>query len=191
VRILVGPSSCKQGWELGEFWARFAHRVAELDLDVLADCGRLVPGAPTLSLMEHADLTLLVARAEADSVLPVDHWLAAGLAAGTEARIAVIAVGNRRHAVSEFEQSLQGKAPVWFLAHDHRGAAALSGQPVSFGSLRRSRLIRCASSLPQLVRAFVFPRPQSPLRSVGQERHPASAEDTEDLEPRDRHKWAL
>jgi MinD-like ATPase involved in chromosome partitioning or flagellar assembly len=67
--VLVGVESAEQSMRIGGLWPAIADVVARtLNMDVVADCGRLVPGLANEHLLRRADLLVLVARATVESV---------------------------------------------------------------------------------------------------------------------------
>lgn len=63
LRVLVGVSAPSQVHGLGPAWQSVARMLrADPERDVLADCGRVLPGSATMPLLQHADALLLIAR---------------------------------------------------------------------------------------------------------------------------------
>ncbi|MCI0685980.1 MAG: hypothetical protein L0Y54_01895, partial [Sporichthyaceae bacterium] len=63
--VLLGVLDAGQGRALGPLWAPLGQALAGLgEVDAIADCGRINPGEDTLRLLSHAELILLVSRAE-------------------------------------------------------------------------------------------------------------------------------
>ncbi|MFB7674106.1 hypothetical protein ACFC26_22105 [Kitasatospora purpeofusca] len=70
--ILVGLSRPEQGAAWGAHWDRLGRVLAAPgSTDVIADIGRLYPDAPTMALLPHASLVLLVARTTAEDLAHV------------------------------------------------------------------------------------------------------------------------
>jgi hypothetical protein len=61
VPALIGPASAHQGHALGQLWTHLGPVLAGLpEVDVIADCGRLEPGSPSLEIVRHAHLVVVV-----------------------------------------------------------------------------------------------------------------------------------
>jgi MinD-like ATPase involved in chromosome partitioning or flagellar assembly len=150
---LIGPTRAEQADALSRLWPSIAPVLGRLpDVDVLADCGRVGPHAPTLELLRHADLAVLVAEPTLDGLEQLKDRLAALAAALTDpARrvpvLAVLLLGDRPYPPGEVEAWLAHQrlavGPVGALAEDPRAAARLAGVP-GRGDLRRSLLLRSA-----------------------------------------------
>ncbi|PJJ53577.1 hypothetical protein CLV56_3067 [Mumia flava] len=66
--VLAGVRSPAQVQGLGMAWPSVARGLAADPRDVLADCGRIVPGTPVGPVIEAADALVLVARSEVESL---------------------------------------------------------------------------------------------------------------------------
>ncbi|NNH23819.1 hypothetical protein HLB09_12095, partial [Pseudokineococcus marinus] len=60
--VLVGVSAPEQVAGLGPVWGSVARALRPHDRDVVADCGRVLPGAAHLPVLAGADAVVLVAR---------------------------------------------------------------------------------------------------------------------------------
>lgn len=130
---------------------------------VIADCGRLSPGSPSLALAARADATLLVMRPEA-AQLAHTRDAGRGLRTGAFApvpvdrRLGVIAVGaaaDRRHLKDMQALVDEEGLPLSVLGlvdHDDRGVALLEGRKL--GSWRSSNLGRSLDALAPEVFQF-------------------------------------
>lgn len=68
VDLLTGPPPARAGELAGE-WTELAARLAGwVDVDVVADCGRLLAGTPVLPVLRAADAVVLVTRPTVDGV---------------------------------------------------------------------------------------------------------------------------
>jgi hypothetical protein len=150
---LIGPTRAEQAEALARLWPSIAPVLARLlEVDVLADCGRVGPHAPTLELLRHADLVVVVAEPTLDGLEQLKDRLT-GLAAaliGPARRVpnlAVLLLGDRPYPPGEVEAWLAGQhlvvGEVAVLADDPRAAAKLGGVP-GRGDLHRSLLLRSA-----------------------------------------------
>jgi len=160
LEVLVGVSTAEQSSGLASLWDGFGQAFHEVDeADVLADCGQVGPGSPTLALLRHASLLLLVARATVESVAHTRDRLAAlaggrgGVAGPTIGVVLVAGPDQSRDAVGEVTEVLRGArlpaAVIGTIAHDPRGAGLLSGQ--WGGRLGRSLLVRSAREVARHV----------------------------------------
>jgi len=166
--VLLGPPAAEQALALGSLWGALGPALAGLpEADVLADCGRLLPGAPSGQLLGHADLVLLVARPSAEGIAHARTRLLALQEAGLP--VGLVLVGQRPYGPAEVREALDaaGLRPslVAAVADDPRAAGMLAGEPGSPRRLATSLLIRSARALldqlPQ--RPAVPPGPQHPL----------------------------
>ena len=142
--VLVGVESPAQATTIGPLWHAIADALARTASDVIADCGRLGVGLPSMAVVERADLVMLVARATPESVDHLRH--AVGSVAGARRlHVAVLAEPARLDdAPGEIRAALAGRAVagVHALALDPAAAAALAGVPTRH--LDRSRLVATA-----------------------------------------------
>jgi MinD-like ATPase involved in chromosome partitioning or flagellar assembly len=150
LEVLIGLRAPEQARGLGRLWSLLPTALAELEADVLVDCGRLTTGSPVEDLIRQADLALLVARPTIEGVAHLTYRLEA--LARADVAAGVVLVGDRPFAQGDVEAALAGEeilAPVLgVLADDPRGAAMLAGQPGSERWLGRvSPLVRSARAL--------------------------------------------
>jgi hypothetical protein len=177
VRALLGPVEAEQAAVLGRLWTVLGPAFAALPgVDVLADCGRFVPGAPTAELLARADLVLLVARPGPDGIA---HARARLLALQREGvRAGLVLVGDRPHRPAEVRDALEQSgirpAVLAVLADDPRAAAMLAGEPGSPRRLASSLLIRSARALASgLPSTAQVPADQVPADQVPADQVPA------------------
>ena len=173
LQVLVGPAQPEHAAAMASAWTAISGMLAGLpDLDVIADCGRLLGDSPLVPVLRRSDLILLVARDTVEGVAHLRHGLSAIARAvnassssggpSALARTAVLLIASRgsgRTARSQVNEVLQGTpgladVPViGVLAHDDAGAQGLSGQ---WGRrLDRSALIRSARTVAEQVFARV------------------------------------
>jgi len=155
LEVLVGVSTAEQSSGLRSLWDGFGKAFRQVaDADVVADCGRVGPDTPSLALLRHASLLLLVARATVESVAHTRDRLAAlaGRQGGSSVigpTMGVVLVAGpdaSRHAIDQVTDVLRSaQLPaevVGAIAHDPKGAGLLSGE--WGGRLGRSLLVRSA-----------------------------------------------
>ncbi|SEG32545.1 hypothetical protein SAMN05216223_104365 [Actinacidiphila yanglinensis] len=163
--VLVGLASAEQAAGLAGLWPMLGQAFATLAespngaADVIADCGRIGPDSPTLELLPHAALVLLVAGAAPESLARVRdragalsaklHGSQRGAAALGYPPIGVLLIADSSQSgrlaaqVNEMLVASQISARVvGTLAHDPAGAEMLSGR--RRGRLDKSLLIRSA-----------------------------------------------
>lgn len=177
VPVLVGPPSAEHAHAvlrdlaslLGD-WAAGAD-----DLDVVADCGRVAPGSPTVDLLVRADTVLVATRPTVDQLRSAAHRTKSLDAAG--ASVSLLLVGDQPYGPKEASSALQ--VPVFgVMAWDTDAADALSGGGSSGGDLRLSRLVRSAATLADQLAAdpsgvanagLVEPQPAAQVASTSGE----------------------
>lgn len=170
LEVLLGLANAEQSAGLGALWSGIGAALAALpDTDVLADLGRLSPGAPTQQLLTHAAAVVLVARATADQVAHVRDRAAALVracegAGATSPTISILLIAGERSAASAADQvrqllrAQQSPADVLgVLAHDEAGAALLLGESTGLGRRRaeRSLLVRSAREVAERLQQQV------------------------------------
>jgi MinD-like ATPase involved in chromosome partitioning or flagellar assembly len=174
LEVLVGVTSAEQAGGLRSLWEGFGRAFRQVaEADVLVDCGRLGPDSPSLALLRHASLLLLVARATVESVAHTRDRLAA-LAGGQGASgvlgpvmgvVLVAGPDESRDTAAQVTAVLRGaQLPVEVvgtIAHDPKGAALLNGQ--WGGRLGRSLLVRSARQVAAQVHGLLV----SPSGAVG------------------------
>jgi MinD-like ATPase involved in chromosome partitioning or flagellar assembly len=150
LEVLIGLRAAEQAGALGRLWSVLPAALAEVDADVLVDCGRLTMGPPTEDLARHADLVMMVSRPTVEAVAHLAHRLEGlgRLGAASE----VVLVGEQPFARGDVEGALGREGittrVLGVLADDARGAAMLAGQPGRERWLARvSPLVRSARSL--------------------------------------------
>jgi MinD-like ATPase involved in chromosome partitioning or flagellar assembly len=152
--VLVGVESAEQSLRIGELWPAIADAVARTpNMDVVADCGRLVPGLANQHLIRRADLVVLVARATVESVAHLRNVLDP-LSADSQVRapIRVVVLGEAEsvsRCIDEVAAAIgscdRPRLSVSGLPLDRAAADGLSGIPTR--SLDRSSLVVAARAL--------------------------------------------
>jgi predicted NBD/HSP70 family sugar kinase len=153
VSLIPGFATAMQGTSFtSETWERLAlaleRSTTAIGLDVVVDAGRLISDRGCWPVLRAADQVLLAVRpsvrsvhAAQDAVQRVRQEL------GDLAKVAALVVGDGPYSADEVAKALQ--LPLaGVLPHDPRAAAVLSdGAMSSMKTLRRSPLLRAASSL--------------------------------------------
>jgi hypothetical protein len=163
LEVLVGVSTAEQSSGLAGLWDPLGQALARLpEADVLADCGRLGPAVPTLPLLRHAAVVLLVARATVDSVAHARDRLAAlagdvGDAGPALGLVLVTAPNESKAATAQVGEALRAaRLPAKVLgtiAHDPKAARLLGGR--WRGRLGGSLLVRTARQVAAQLHARV------------------------------------
>src|SRR6266702_3118057 len=139
LEALLAPVRAEQLLALGRLWADLPAAIARLDADVIADCGRILPGSPVETLV-------------AQGVRPV-----------------VLPVGERPYSAAEIASLLEGDNPaevVGVLADDPRAARMLAGEPGRPRYFDRSLLVRSAREVAlRLAELLAPPRPAEASRA--------------------------
>jgi hypothetical protein len=139
--VVVGIARAEQSAGLAGLWSPLGRAFGLLpQADAFADCGRIGSDSPTLELLPHAALVLLVARTQPEQVAHVRDRIAAlaglsQLGGGGLPPVGVLLVvepKRRRPAVEQLHELLQASGLTADLvvpvAHDPAGADLLSGR---------------------------------------------------------------
>jgi hypothetical protein len=162
--LLVGLGTAEQAAALSGQWpslGRAFDQFAGLQYgaDVIADCGRVGPDSPTLEMMPHAAVVLLIARADAEQVAHARdrvnalslrlHGNQGSSASVARPPIGVVLIAAPREArraaaqVGELLSTTAGGAEVLgVIADDPDGAAALNGR--GRGRVDKALVVRSA-----------------------------------------------
>jgi MinD-like ATPase involved in chromosome partitioning or flagellar assembly len=116
------------------------------DVDVIVDCGRTLPGSPSVALMGAADAVLVVARSTADQLYPSAHRVHALVAQTGCEHLGLVLVGGRPHRAEEVVTQLRVPV-VGVVDDDPRTAQAFAAGGGAGRALRRSPLVRSAQGL--------------------------------------------
>ena len=160
--VLVGVSAPEQVAGLGPVWGSVAKALRPGGQDVVADCGRVLPGAALMPVLAGADAVVLVVRPDVAGVAHLRERLAAlaeplrlGEPGGVPLGVVVRAGERERRAAADVGALLaSGGAPVpvlGVLAEDPRGVVALEQQRPGAG---RSSFVRSARTLLPAVTAL-------------------------------------
>ena len=154
VPVLVGVQMLEQARALGRVWTLLPPALAGLGVDVLADCGRLLPGGPAEPVLEAADLVLVLARPTVDDIAQLEVRLAAFEETGSATAVVLVGeVPYDRRTVAGRLAADGLRAPVLgVLADDPEAANLLCGRPsrrrgATRSHLARSYLVRSAREL--------------------------------------------
>ena len=159
IPILVGPPTAEEAHavlrDLAPILAEWA--VAQAEVDVIVDCGRISPGSPMVRAKTEADTVLVVTRPSIDQLRPAAARSAALTSAGV--RSALLLVGDHPYGPDEVAATL-GVDVAGVIAWDPRTAAVLTGSHGAVRDLRRSRLVRSAATLAAELITAPDPQPE-------------------------------
>ncbi|HKY69249.1 MAG TPA: hypothetical protein VJM49_22865, partial [Acidimicrobiales bacterium] len=143
-RVLVAPVSADQAAAaLTALRGALPGVLADLDCDVIVDCGRLDPQSAAFDVATKAELLVMVARPVVTEV----HHLATRLASTRPNAVSLLLVGDRPYPVAEVAEAVAAN-PLGTLPVDARTALALAGGHTNIArSLRRSALLRDAGAI--------------------------------------------
>src|SRR6266487_4014232 len=168
LEALLAPVRAEQLLALGRLWADLPAAIARLDADVIADCGRILPGSPVETLVRAADVVVLVCTPTPEGVLQLQARIETLVAQGV--RPVVLPVGERPYSAAEIGSLLEGDNPaevVGVLADDPRAARMLAGEPGRPRYFDRSLLVRSAREVAlRLAERLAPPRPAEASRAA-------------------------
>ncbi|GAB2686074.1 hypothetical protein [Thalassiella azotivora] len=162
--VLAGVRSPDQLVGLGPVWPYLARTLAgDGDHDVVADCGRVVPGSPVQPVLQAADAVVFVVRPRVEQLAHLRerlHSLKEPLGIGRPERmttgVVVVAPERQRSAAQDVEKLLRSSGlavPVLGLvAEDAKGVRAVEGQQ---GRAGRSAYVRSVRGLVPAVQELV------------------------------------
>jgi len=166
--LLVGVTRPEQITALGTSWQHVAHALATLPgHDVLADCGRILPGSATMPVLTRADAILMLTRPSLEELYHLRERLR-GLSESLRLRnldavpvgVAVLAGDRDRDSVPDVQQVIAAAGlPATVLG-------AFTIEPKSAAALRygldvrahRSLLLRSAAAIGEAMRKLAATR---------------------------------
>ncbi len=183
--MLLGVQTFEQAMAVGPIWTLLPPALAGLGVDVLVDCGRLLPDAPANAVLQAADLVLLVTRPTVEEIAHLERRLGALEEDGRTTGVALVGEAPYDRRTVEGRLTADGlRAPVLgVLADDPEAASVLCGRPsrrraAARSQLARSYLVRSARELAETLTtrlnssptgAHAVPSaPTSPVKEVGQ-----------------------
>jgi hypothetical protein len=174
VGVVPAPIGHEQMASVGD-WAPLTDALADSEIPILADLGRLHADSPVLGIAARADLLILVGRPDATSVIRMRDRLArmaGGLAAVRRepARFFPVLVTLQRHGEGDVHDLLAvlgdtGARPFiaggGYLALDPTAVRRLEAGEDPAGRLARTDLLRSARTLAAAVRQAAIPASMS------------------------------
>jgi MinD-like ATPase involved in chromosome partitioning or flagellar assembly len=176
LEVLTGVSSPSQVQGLGPAWLHLARLLgAAPERDVIADCGRLMPGSATVPVLQNADAVLLVARPTVEGLAHLRerlHSFSEVLQFGTyeavPVGVALVTSYRDGRVVGDVQSILdRSRLPVTvlgILAEDEKAADAI--RTGDGGRARKSLLVRSGAEVAERLHRLGRPRPQSQSQSV-------------------------
>jgi cellulose biosynthesis protein BcsQ len=173
--VLVGVDSPAQATRIGASWSSIGSALAGVrTMDVIGDCGRLLPGLLSEHLLDRADLVLLVTRATAESVAHLRHAIdyvgELGRSIPLDVRVVVVAdPDTMSRDLEQVQEALaspgQGAPVIGGLPVDSVAASGFAGVPTR--RLDRSALVssarRVAADLYATMRSRTDSAPDIPV----------------------------
>ena len=156
IEVLAGLASPTQVSGLGASWGQLPAVFRAADRDVLADCGRVVPGSAVMPVLNASDAVLFVVEPTVegtahlrDRLTGLRDQLSLGAPDGVPVGVAVVTSPKDRRSARDLQRLLDSAGiaaqVLGVLAHDPKAASVLRGQ----GSARiaTSLLIRSAAEV--------------------------------------------
>ena len=180
--VLAGPVSAERARGALGMLGDLAGHLADLDADVVADCGRLDPGSPAVAVWEGADRAILVVRPRLADLHAVAAWTETHTP-GRESndvrperrgRVGLVVVGDGPYPDAEIAEALDVEV-LCRLPWDPRGAAALVSVPASSRDARLAPLVRAARSLARGLAADLGAGAGQPSAQLDADRAPEHA----------------
>ncbi|MBB5785556.1 hypothetical protein [Jiangella mangrovi] len=172
--LLAGVVRPEQLTGIGAVWPAMATMLKTLPVDVLVDCGRIVPGTPLLPVMNAADAVVFVVRPGIEYYAHLRErlrWLAEplqiGKAGSIPVGIALITDSGDTASARDLDRLLQHDGHqvtvLGRVADDPKAAGALAGRWNR--RIDRSLLVRSARELSDSVRRLAQAHARIPSRS--------------------------
>ncbi|HEY0474119.1 MAG TPA: hypothetical protein VGD34_20760 [Kribbella sp.] len=162
LEVLAGVTSPSQVQGLGPAWQHLARSLRSVPgRDVIADCGRLMPGSATVPVLQNADALLLIARPTVEGLSHLrerirgfSEVLQLGTYDATPVGVALVASYRDARVVGEVQGILdRARLPAWVLGildDDEKAAEAIrTGDGRRAG---RSLLLRSAADIADRLR---------------------------------------
>lgn len=118
----------------------------QTEIDVIIDCGRVLPGRSTVDITGQAGVVMVLTRPTLDQLRPATHQVGTLNASGIDAGL--LLVGDEPYRPGEVSAALDVDV-VGVVSWDPRTAAVLTGSRGAVRDLGRSRLVRSVAALAQ------------------------------------------
>lgn len=141
LEVLAGPVSADAALALDRELGGQGAKVFPLGIDVIADCGRLLPDAPgQTAMLQTADVVLFLLRPDVSGLAHAFSAFRRLRSNAPNPRALLVVVGRGPFAVAEVQETLDaevaGVVPI-----DKEAAALASGEPGNPRRFARSRLV--------------------------------------------------
>jgi hypothetical protein len=166
IDLLAGLATPSQLSGLGAAWGQLPAVFRASDKDVLADCGRLVPGSAVMPVVAASDAVLFVVRPTLEATAHLRDrlmWLQDQLASAADdvpVGVVVVTTPKDRQSAPDLQRLLDSagiRATVLgVLAEDRKAADVLRGQATS--RIASSLLVRSATDLAARLQALAEDR---------------------------------
>ncbi len=158
VPVLVGAATLDEAYavlrDLAGSLTTWATNQAEID--VIVDCGRILPGRSTAGIIGPAGVVMVLTRPTLDQLRPATHQVGALNASGIDAGL--LLVGEEPYGAVEVSAALDVDV-VGVVSWDPRTAGVLTGSHGTVRDLRRSPLVRSVATLAQRLAPPPPPQP--------------------------------
>lgn len=147
LEVLVGPVTPDASSSLDRELGAVVPTIFPEGIDILVDCGRILPGAGGQSgILKLADQVVVITRPDAAALADAQWTLDLVRNLTTKGTCSVAVVGPSPFRVAEIEHALQARVlgPVSF---DHKSAAMACGSPGKPHRFAKSVLVASARSL--------------------------------------------
>ena len=141
--VLPAPSSAEQARNALTMLGPILGHLAELDTDVLVDCGRLDPGSVALDLWDRAERPVLVGRPRLADLQALASWLNGRR---LDREVGLVLIGEGPYPDAEITEAI-GLDVLSRLPWDPGAAEALVSVSASSRQLRMAPLVRSARTL--------------------------------------------
>ena len=141
--VLAAPALGEQARSALGMLGPLLGRLAELDGDVLVDCGRLDPGSPGVTLWERTARRLLVVRPRLADLQALASW---SENRALDGQVGLVTVGEGPYPDAEVTEAL-GLEVLARMPWDPDGAEALLSVPASARQVRLAPIARAARTL--------------------------------------------
>jgi hypothetical protein len=141
--VLPAPALAEQARNALTMLGPLLGRLAELDTDVLVDCGRLDPGSVALDLWDRAERPVLVGRPRLADLQALASWLNGRR---LDREVGLVIIGEGPYPDPEITEAI-GLDVLSRLPWDPGAAEALVSMSASARQLRMAPLVRSARTL--------------------------------------------
>lgn len=168
LEIVAGVSRPEQITGVGPVWPVLATALREMPSDVLADCGRVVPGTPVMPILAASNAIVFLVQPTIESYAHLRErlrWLVEPLRMGQVGAVPVgivlVTSDSDANVGRDLDRLLQSErlqvSVLGRIAHDPKAADTVSGR--THRRIDRSLLLRSAREVAGSIRALAGARP--------------------------------